>query len=80
MIWIAALMMAAQTGGVAGASQSSPAVTAQQKQELSNYNKSSGSKAKSVDSYPASPSTSADQSKAHRAVLLCWRDGGREGF
>jgi type IV secretion system protein TrbG len=38
MIWIAALMMAAQTAAAAGASQSSPAVTAQQKQELSNYN------------------------------------------
>ena len=38
MIWIAALMMAAQTGAATGASQSSPAVTAQQKQELSNYN------------------------------------------
>lgn len=38
MIWIAALMMAAQVGAAAGASQSSPAVTAQQKQELSNYN------------------------------------------
>src|ERR1700734_200950 len=38
MIWIAALMMAAQTAATTGASQSSPAVTAQQKQELSNYN------------------------------------------
>jgi len=38
MIWIAALMMAAQAGAGTGASQSSPAVTAQQKQELSNYN------------------------------------------
>ena len=38
MIWIAALMMAAQAAGATGASQSSPAVTAQQKQELSNYN------------------------------------------
>ena len=38
MIWIAALMMAAQTAAGTGASQSSPAVTAQQKQELSNYN------------------------------------------
>ena len=38
MIWIAALMMAAQAGTATGASQSSPAVTAQQKQELSNYN------------------------------------------
>ena len=38
MIWIAALMMAAQTAAATGASQSSPAVTAQQKQELSNYN------------------------------------------
>src|ERR1700733_11211276 len=38
MIWIAALMMAAQTTAATGASQSSPAVTAQQKQELSNYN------------------------------------------
>ena len=38
MIWIAALMMAAQAGGATGVSQSSPAVTAQQKQELSNYN------------------------------------------
>ena len=92
MIWIAALMMAAQAAGAAGVSQSSPAVTAQQKQELSNYNfkgcggsfertnKSSGSKTKSVDSYTASPSTSADKPKAHRAVLSGWRDGGREGF
>ena len=38
MIWIAALMMAAQAGTATGASQLSPAVTAQQKQELSNYN------------------------------------------
>jgi P-type conjugative transfer protein TrbG len=38
MIWIAALMMAAQAGTAAGASQPSPAVTAEQKQELSNYN------------------------------------------
>src|ERR1700678_1830408 len=38
MIWIAALIMAAQAGGATGVSQSSPAVTAQQKQELSNYN------------------------------------------
>ena len=38
MIWIATLMMAAQTAAAAGASQSSPAVTAQQKQELSSYN------------------------------------------
>ena len=38
MIWIAALMMAAQTTARTGAPQSSPAVTAQQKQELSNYN------------------------------------------
>src|ERR1700690_4430225 len=38
MILIAALMMAAQAGGTTGVSQSSPAVTAQQKQELSNYN------------------------------------------
>ena len=38
MIWIAALMMAAQAGAATGAAQSSPAVTAQQKQELSNYN------------------------------------------
>ena len=37
MIWIAALMMAAQAGGAPGVSQPSPAVTAQQKQELSNY-------------------------------------------
>src|ERR1700722_808310 len=38
MILIAAFMMAAQAGGATGVSQSSPAVTAQQKQELSNYN------------------------------------------
>jgi type IV secretion system protein TrbG len=38
MIWIAALMMAAQAAGAMGVSQPSPAVTAQQKQELSNYN------------------------------------------
>ena len=38
MIWIAALMIAAQAGAATGASQSSPAVTAPQKQELSNYN------------------------------------------
>jgi hypothetical protein len=38
MIWVAALMMAAQAVGAVGAPQSSPAVTAQQKQELSNYN------------------------------------------
>src|SRR3984885_2229698 len=38
MIWIAALMMAAQTAAATGASQSPPAVMAQQKQELSNYN------------------------------------------
>jgi type IV secretion system protein TrbG len=38
MIWIAALMMAAQTAAATGGSQLSPAVTAQQKQELSNYN------------------------------------------
>ena len=38
MIWIAALMMAAQTAAATGASQSSPAGKAQQKQELSNYN------------------------------------------
>jgi hypothetical protein len=38
MIWIAALIMAAQTAAATGASQSSPAVTAQQKHELSNYN------------------------------------------
>jgi type IV secretory pathway VirB9-like protein len=38
MIWIAALMIAAQAGAATGTSQSSPAVTAQQKQDLSNYN------------------------------------------
>ena len=38
MIWIAALMIAAQAGATTGTSQSPPAVTAQQKQELSNYN------------------------------------------
>src|SRR5271170_6730792 len=38
MIWIAALIMAAQTAAATGASQSSPAVTSQQKQQLSNYN------------------------------------------
>jgi type IV secretion system protein VirB9 len=38
MIWIAALVIAAQAGAATGASQSSPTVTAQQKQELSNYN------------------------------------------
>jgi type IV secretion system protein VirB9 len=37
MIWIVALMMAAQAGGATGGSQPSPAVTAQEKQELSNY-------------------------------------------
>jgi P-type conjugative transfer protein TrbG len=37
MIWIVALMMAAQAGGATGVSQPSPAVTAQEKQELSNY-------------------------------------------
>jgi hypothetical protein len=37
MIWIAALMMAAQAGGATGVPQPSPAVTAQEKQELSNY-------------------------------------------
>jgi type IV secretion system protein VirB9 len=37
MIWIAALMMAAQAAAATGGSQPSPAVTAQQKQELSNY-------------------------------------------
>jgi type IV secretion system protein TrbG len=36
MIWIAALMMAAQAAGATGSSQSSPTVTAQQ-QELSKY-------------------------------------------
>ena len=38
MILIAAFLMAAQAGGATGVSQSSPAITAQQKQELSNYN------------------------------------------
>ena len=38
MIWIAALMMAAQAAGATGSSQQSPAVTAQQQQELSQYN------------------------------------------
>src|SRR3984957_1746585 len=38
MILIAAFMMAAQAGGATGVSQSSPAVTSQQKQQLSNYN------------------------------------------
>src|ERR1700722_5309155 len=37
MIWIAALMMAAQAGGATGVPQPHPAVTAQEKQELSNY-------------------------------------------
>jgi P-type conjugative transfer protein TrbG len=37
MIWIVALMMAAQAGGATGGSQPSPAVTAQEKQELSKY-------------------------------------------
>jgi len=37
MIWIAALMMAAQAAGATGSSQQSPALTAQQ-QELSHYN------------------------------------------
>jgi type IV secretion system protein TrbG len=37
MIWIVALMMAAQAGGATGASQPPPAVTAQEKQELSKY-------------------------------------------
>jgi len=38
MIWIATLMMAVQAAATTGGSQISPAVTAQQKQELSNYN------------------------------------------
>src|ERR1700692_2036148 len=37
MIFVAALMMAAQAGGATGVPQPSPAVTAQEKQELSNY-------------------------------------------
>jgi hypothetical protein len=92
MIWIAALMMAAQTAAATGASQSSPAVTAQQKQELSNYNfkaaaaalngpnKSSRSQTEYVDSNTTSSSIPGYQPKAHSAVLSGWRDAGRKGF
>ena len=58
MIWIAALMMAAQTAATTGASQSSPAVTAQQKQELSNYNFKSAAAALNAQTNQAVPKPS----------------------
>src|ERR1700677_1781928 len=58
MIWIAALMMAAQAGTATGASQSSPAVTAQQKQELSNYNFKAAAAALNLQANQAVPKPS----------------------
>lgn len=55
MIWIAALMIAAQAGAATGASQSSSAVTAQQKQELSNYNFKAAAAALSAQTNQAVP-------------------------
>ena len=92
MIWIAALMMAAQAGGSDGGlsiipgSDGSAEARAVQLQlqgcggSIERTNKSSGSKTESVDSNTASPSTSGYQPKAHRAVLSGWRDAGRKGF
>ena len=88
MIWIAALMMAAQAGGATGVPQPSPAVTAQQKQELSNYKFKAAAaalNAQTNQSVPKpNPSTpipplqvpADDKPKAHRAVLSGSRDGG----
>jgi P-type conjugative transfer protein TrbG len=58
MIWIVALMMAAQTTAAAGASQSSPAVTAQEKQELSNYNFKAAAAALNAQTNQAAPKPS----------------------
>jgi type IV secretory pathway VirB9-like protein len=58
MIWIAALMMAAQAGGAPGVSQSSPAVTSQQKQQLSNYNFKAAAAALNAQTSQAAPKPS----------------------
>src|SRR6202008_3037384 len=58
MIWIAALMMAAQAGTATGASQSSPALTAQQKQELSKYNFKAAAAALNAQTNQAVPKSS----------------------
>src|SRR5271170_4070809 len=58
MIWIAALIMAAQTAAATGASQSSPAVTSQQKQQLSNYNFKGAAAALNAQTNQAAPKPS----------------------
>src|SRR4030081_2093589 len=58
MIWIAALMMAAQAGGATGGSQPAPAVTAQQKQELSHYNFKAAAAALNAQKTQSVPKTS----------------------
>jgi P-type conjugative transfer protein TrbG len=55
MIWIVALMMAAQAGGATGVSQPSPAVTAQEKQELSNYKFKAAAAALNAQTNPSVP-------------------------
>src|SRR6202162_3799829 len=58
MIWIAALMMAAQAGGATGGPLPSPAVTAQEKQELSNYNFKAAAAALNAQTNQAAPKPS----------------------
>jgi type IV secretion system protein VirB9 len=58
MIWIAGLMMAAQAVGAAGASKPSPDVTAQQKQELSQYNFKAANAALNAQSKQQAPQPS----------------------
>ena len=81
MIWIAALMMAAQTassdGGLSiipGSDGSAEAGAVHLQLQgcggsTERTNKSSGSQTESVDSNTASPSTSGHRPKADRAVL-----------
>ena len=59
MIWIAALMMAAQATGATGSPQPSQAVTAQQQQELSKYNFKAASAALNAQTGQTAPKPSA---------------------
>ena len=78
MIWFAAMMMAAQATSGAGATappQSVPALTAQQKQELSTYNfKSAGAALSAKTNQPAKKPDFAhsDSSVASPADCRCW--------
>jgi type IV secretion system protein VirB9 len=68
MIWIATLMMAAQAAAATGGSQPSPAVTAQQKQELRNYNFKAAAAALNAQANQAVPKPSPSAPIPHLQV------------